>query len=88
MKKLTIREKNLAGIAYQDSKGGVTLGLITITSTQHWDLVPANPLDAMRPRKWFQAMDNTEDEITMKYFNVCLSLHLPPNKTHQNGFFR
>ena len=70
LKKLSVRDKQLTGIAYRDGKGGVTLGLTSSTSTRHWDLVAANPLDAKRQVKWFQAIESTEDEDYKQLFDT------------------
>jgi hypothetical protein len=46
IKKLTVRDKQITGVAYRDGKGGVTLGLTSCTHNRHWDLVLVNPMDA------------------------------------------
>jgi hypothetical protein len=68
--KLSVQDKQLTGITYRDGKGGITLGLTSSTSTRHWDLVAADPLDAKRQVKWFQAIKSAEDEDYKQLFDM------------------
>jgi len=68
IKQLSMRDKQLTGIAYWDGRWGVTLGLKSSISTRHWDLVVANPLDAKQHVQWFQVIESAEDEDDKQLF--------------------
>jgi hypothetical protein len=70
LKKLSVQDKQLTGIACGNGKGGVTLVLTSSTSTQHWDLVAANPLDTKIQMKWFQAIESAKDEDYKQLFDT------------------
>ncbi len=72
LKKLTISEKKITGIAYRDGKGGITLGLTTFEQTRHWDLVLANPLDA-----------KTGDERMQWYYSIFSETIDPNDQTEE-----
>lgn len=63
MKKLTIMDKTITGMANRDGRGGVTLGLSTSIFNHQWDFVLANPDDAKQQiveenNKWFYNISN------------------------------
>jgi hypothetical protein len=94
LKKLTAKEKKTA-IAYQDGKGGVTLGLTTFEQTRHWDLVLANPLDRVERDgdrlPWYSSIfdqkENNDQNKEHKHLFNNLSVEPLTIKQNTPGWF-
>jgi len=93
VKKLTVSNKEITGIAYRDGKGGITLGLTTHSQMRHWDLVLSNPQDFTQTsmnegkERRFKKINNEEDSAE-DHSNMLSQLSVMPlgNKKHGSRF--
>jgi hypothetical protein len=90
VKKLTVSNKEITGIAYRDGKGGITLGLTTHSQMRHWDLVLSNPQDFTQTsmnegkERRFKKINNEEDSAE-DHSNMLSQLSVMPLTTKQNS---
>lgn len=87
LKNLKVCNKKVAGYAYRDGKGSVTLGINTCIRHRDWDLVVCDPKDAERyqmpiseqesePVKWYHAV--SEENTSSSFDELFSELNIKP----------